>query len=72
MGLICIRRLKEVVNIKKPYTYHEEYKRMFDYILDNNMKINIDDDRFMIEKCGKHYGDYLQWEKKKKKKKKSL
>ena len=25
---------------------------MFDYILDNNMKINIDDKRFMIEKCG--------------------
>ena len=39
---------------------------MFDYILDNNMKINIDDKRFMIEKCGKHYGDYLQWEKIKK------
>tara|TARA_B100002019_G_C21159643_1_gene542601 strand:- start:4 stop:879 length:876 start_codon:yes stop_codon:yes gene_type:complete len=61
--LSVLTRLKEVVNIKKPYTYHEEYKRMFDYILDNNMKINIDDDRFMIERCGKHYGDYLQWEK---------
>jgi len=57
-----ISRLKEVSSIKKSYTFHEEYKRMFDYILDNNMKIDITDERFKIERCGKHYGDYLQWD----------
>ena len=36
---------------------------MFDYILDNNMKINIDDKRFMIERCGKNYNDYSRWDK---------
>ncbi|MBC8428568.1 glycosyltransferase family 2 protein [bacterium] len=57
------RRLKEVLSIKREYTYHEEYKRMFDYILDNNMKIDITDDRFKIERCGKHFEDYSQWDK---------
>ncbi len=56
------RRLKEVSSIKKDYTYHEEYKRMFDYILDNNMKIDIKDKRFRIERSGKHYGEYPHWD----------
>jgi len=57
------RRLKEVSSIKKDYTYHDEYKRMFDYILDNNMKIDITDERFKIERCGKEFGDYPHWNK---------
>ena len=28
-------RLREVSRIKKSYTFHEEYKKMFDYIIDN-------------------------------------
>ena len=34
---------------------------MFDYILDNNMRIDITDERFKIERCGKHYDDYSHW-----------
>ena len=34
---------------------------MFDYILDNNMKIDITDERFKIERCGKEFGDYSRW-----------
>ena len=30
-------------------------------ILDNNMKIDIKDERFKIERCGKHYDDYSHW-----------
>ena len=56
-----VSRLKEVSSIKKDYTYHEEYKRMFDYILDNNMKIDITDERFKIERCGKEFSDYSRW-----------
>ena len=56
-----IGRLQEVSRIKKDYTFHEEYKRMFDYILDNNMKIDITDERFKIERCGNHYDDYSRW-----------
>jgi hypothetical protein len=58
-----IGRLREVSRIKKDYTYHEEYKRMFDYILDNNMKIDIKDERFRITRSGKNYDDYPHWDK---------
>lgn len=60
--LSVVRRLKEVSSIKKDYTYHEEYKRMFDYILDNNMKIDITDERFKMERCGKEFDDYSRWD----------
>ena len=56
-------RLREVSRIKKSYTFHEEYKKMFDYVIDNYGTININDERFMIEKCGKNYYDYSQWDK---------
>ena len=59
--LSVVSRLKDVSSIKKDYTYHEEYRRMFDYILDNNMKINIMDKRFMIENGSKSYDGYTQW-----------
>ena len=59
--LSVVSRLKDVSSIKKDYTYHEEYKRMFDYILDNNMKIDITDERFKIERCGKEFSDYSRW-----------
>ena len=58
-----MRRLKEVAFEKKDYTYHWEYKKMFDYIMDNLGCINIRDDRFMIERCEKNYYDYSQWDK---------
>ena len=57
-----IGRLIEVSRIKKDYTYHEEYKRMFDYILDNNMKIDITDERFKIQQTGKNFKDYKRWD----------
>ena len=63
MGLICIEKVEGSCEYQNHIHIMKNIKRMFDYILDNNMKINIDDDRFMIERCGKHYGDYLQWEK---------
>ena len=36
---------------------------MFDYIIDNFGTININDSRFMIERSGKGYYDYQQWDK---------
>ncbi len=60
--LSVVSRLKDVSSIKKDYTYHEEYKRMFDYILDNNMKIDITDERFKIQRTGKDFRDYKRWD----------
>ena len=56
-----LSRLKEVAFEKKDYTYHWEYRKMFDYILDNMGRININDSRFMIERCGNDYYDYPHW-----------
>ena len=36
---------------------------MFDYVLDNYGRININDSRFMIERSGKNYYDYPYWDK---------
>ena len=58
-----IGRLREVSRIKKDYTFHKEYRDMFDYIIDNYGRIDIDDERFMIERSGKDYFDYPHWDK---------
>ena len=57
-----LNRLRDVSRIKKSYTFHEEYKKMFDYIIDNFGRININDERFMIERASKNYSDYTQWD----------
>ena len=58
-----IGRLREVSRIKKDYTFHKEYRDMFDYIIDNFGTIDIKDHRFMIERSGKRYRDYPHWDK---------
>jgi hypothetical protein len=58
-----IGRLREVSRIKKDYTFHKEYRHMFDYIIDNYGRIDIEDKRFMIEKGSKNYDDYPHWDK---------
>ena len=57
-----INRLRDVSRLKKEYTYHEEYKKMFDYIVDNNFKIDVNDNRFVIENGSDKYEDYTQWD----------
>ena len=61
--LSVIRRLREVSMDKHEYTYHWEYRKMFDYILENGVHIDINDERFMIEVGSKKYEDYKQWDK---------
>jgi hypothetical protein len=61
--ITVIGRLREVSRIKKDYTFHKEYRDMFDYIIDNYGRIDIEDERFMIEKGSKNYDDYPHWDK---------
>jgi hypothetical protein len=59
-----INRLFEVSQIKEDYTFHWEYQRMYDYIVNNDNKIDITNKNFMIEKSLKvDYWDYPHWEK---------
>ena len=61
--ITVIGRLREVSRIKEDYTFHKEYRDMFDYIIDNYGTIDINDERFMIERSGKDYFDYPHWDK---------
>ena len=57
----CVERIKAVADIRKDYSYSDEYQKMYQAIRRNNFQIDIDDERFMIENDG--FGDYGQWNK---------
>ena len=48
----CIQRIKAVADIKQEYAYSNEYQIMYDALKLNNFKIDIYDERFMIEDAG--------------------
>ena len=48
----CIDRIKAVADIKQEYAYSKEYQIMYDALKSNNFKIDIYDERFMIEDVG--------------------
>ena len=48
----CIERIKAVADIKAEYAYSKEYQIMYDALKLNNFKIDIYDERFMIEDAG--------------------
>ena len=55
----CFERLRQVTMIKQDYSYYFEYKKMYEYLLDNNFKINVKD--FMIEDLSDN-NSYSYWE----------
>jgi len=57
----CVERIKSVADIKKDYSYSDEYQKMYQAIRRNNFQIDIEDERFMIENDG--FEDYGQWNK---------
>jgi hypothetical protein len=57
-------RLEEVSNIKEDYTYWKEYKKMYNNILRNDGKINLNKPNFLLEKLEKNsYIEYSNWNK---------
>jgi hypothetical protein len=48
----CIDRIKAVADINKDYAYSKEYQIMYDALKSNNFKIDIYDERFMLEDVG--------------------
>lgn len=57
----CVERIKAVADIRKDYSYSNEYQKMYQALRRNNFKIDIEDERFMIENDG--FKDYGQWNK---------
>ena len=55
----CVDRIKSVADIKKEYSYSNEYLKMYQAIRRNNFQIDIDNPEFMIENDG--FSDYGKW-----------
>lgn len=57
----CVERIKDVANIKKDYSYSDEYQKMYQSLRRNNFQIDITNPEFMIENCG--LWGYSHWDK---------
>ena len=57
----CIERIKSVADIKKDYSYSDEYLKMYQAIRRNNFQIDVDNPEYMIKNDG--FYDYGQWNK---------
>lgn len=57
----CVKRIKDVANIKKDYSYSDEYQKMYQALRRNNFQIDIFNPEFMIENCG--IWGYSYWDK---------
>ena len=58
-----VERCKKISSIKEDYTYHWEYKQMYDYLVENNMIIDVKNKDFLIEKMSDNtYIDYPHWD----------
>jgi len=57
----CVERIKEVADIKKDYSFSDEYLKMYQAIRRNNFQIDVTNTEFMIENGG--FSDYGQWDK---------
>ena len=57
----CVERIKNVANIKKDYSYSDEYQKMYQALRRNNFQIDILNPEFMIENCG--VWGYSHWDK---------
>lgn len=63
----CIDRIKRVADIKKEYSYSDEYLTMYNSIKDSGFKININNPDFLVEELKDNsyidYMDYSNWNK---------
>ena len=62
----CIERIKKVAEVKKEYSYSDEYQIMYDAIKDSNWKIDIKKNEYLVEELKElsyiDYNDYPHWE----------
>jgi len=56
----CIKRIKEVADIKKDYSFSNEYLKMYQSLRSNNFEIDVTNTEYMFEYIGKEFG-YKQW-----------
>jgi len=56
----CIQRIKQVADIKKDYSFSNEYLKMYQSLRSNNFEIDVTDCEYMFEYIGKEF-EYKQW-----------
>ena len=61
----CMERIKRVADVKKEYSYSEEYQIMYDAIVNSGWKIDIENPAYKVEKLKDfsyiNYNDYTKW-----------
>jgi len=61
----CMERIKRVADVKKDYSYSEEYQIMYDAIVNSGWKIDIENPAYKVEKLKDfsyiNYNDYTKW-----------
>lgn len=56
-------RLEKVSNIKEDYTFWKEYKKMYNNIIRNGGKIDVNNDEFLFDRMSENtYISYKHWE----------
>jgi len=63
----CVDRIKKVSDVKKEYSYSEEYEKMYNSIKNSGFKIDVNNPEYLVEKLKESsyidYMDYSHWNK---------
>jgi hypothetical protein len=60
----CVSRIKDVADIKKDYSYSDEYLKMYQSIRRNNFQIDVDNIDYQFQYCPTaNYENYKNWDK---------
>ena len=57
----CVERIKQVADIKKDYSFSDEYLKMYQSLRSNNFEVDVTNEEYMFEYVGD--ADYKQWNK---------
>ena len=55
----CVERIKQVADIKKDYSFSNEYLKMYQSLRSNNFEIDVTNEKYMFEYIGNN--EYKQW-----------
>ena len=58
----CVERIKQVADIRKDYSFSDEYLKMYQALRSNNFEIDVTECKYMFEYVGSEL-DYKQWNK---------
>jgi hypothetical protein len=57
----CVERIKQVADIRKDYSFSDEYLKMYQALRSNNFEIDVTNKEYMFEYVGEN--NYKQWNK---------